>query len=141
MVWAKIVRIGGGDHLGLALGNLDQDISHDVEPASLPCSAGQSGDDGVHQAAVVVGDHQLGPAQSPVAQGPQELSPEVPGFGVADRAPQNLPAVGGHTGGDDHGLGDDPGTFASFVATSAGDLQHVASKNTYGNPARPGPGC
>ena len=97
---------------------------------SLPCRASHVGVDRVHQAAVVVGDHQLGPTQSAVALGPQKLRPEVLGFGVLDRAPQNLTApVGGHASGDDHGLGDHPGALACLSALTRA-LQYVASRNT-----------
>ena len=47
--------------------------------------------------------------------------PEVLRLGVADRAAQHLPApVGGHAGGDHHGLGDHPGALAVLVAADAG---------------------
>ena len=60
--WGKDGAYRGGDHLALTFGNPGQHVSHEMDPAPLPGHASHGGIDGVHQAAVVVGDHQLGPA-------------------------------------------------------------------------------
>lgn len=121
---------------------LGQHGAHEVDPAPLPGHAGHGGIDGVHQGAVVVGDHQLGPAQPAVAQGPEELGPEVVGFTVPDRAAQDLTApVSGHAGGDDDGLGGDPGALAVLVATDPGPGSTSRPGTRTGRPARPGRGC
>jgi hypothetical protein len=57
---------------------------------------------------VGVGDDQLGAGQAAGLQRAQERRPERSVLAVADRAAEHLAvAVGGHPGGDDHGLGDD----------------------------------
>lgn len=52
-------------------------------PTSLPGGTGPDGVDGVHQAAVMVGDNQLDLAQTAVAQAAEELRPEVLGLRVS----------------------------------------------------------
>jgi hypothetical protein len=74
-----------GDHLGVALGDLGQHLSHEMNSTPLPRRADHGGPDRVHQTPVVIGDHHRHPVQSPLAQAAQELGPEVLGFGVPDR--------------------------------------------------------
>ena len=53
---------------------------------------------------MLIGDHQLHPAEPTRLQRAQELAPEHFLFGIADVAAQDLPgAVGGDAGGDDDG--------------------------------------
>jgi hypothetical protein len=81
----------------------------------------QHGVDGVAQAAVMIGDHQLHPGQAAFAQAAQEFGPEGLGLAVADRAAQHLPApVGGHTGGDHDGLGGHFRALTGLVAADTG---------------------
>jgi hypothetical protein len=80
-----------------------------MHPASLPCCADQHRGDGGLEPGVGVGDDQLHPGQAAGAQRPQERGPERAVLAVADLEPEHLPVpVGGHAGGDDDRLGDDP---------------------------------
>ena len=56
-----------------------------------------------------IGDDQLGAGQPAGLQRAQERGPERAVLAVADGEAEHLPvAVGGHPGGDHHGLGDHP---------------------------------
>jgi hypothetical protein len=49
----------GGDHLGRAFGDLGEQVAQEVDSTPLGRSAGHGGLDGLAQAKVRVGDHQL----------------------------------------------------------------------------------
>src|SRR5215470_15682251 len=104
---------GGGDHLPGVFGDPGGDVALEVDAAALPGGAGQDLGDGGGEPAVLIRDHQADTGgaggQPPVAQGPQELGPERLALTVTDVHAEDLTAaVGGHTSGDDHRLGDDP---------------------------------
>ena len=76
-----------------------------VDSAPLPARPDHDGADGVHQAAAVVGDHQLRSTQATLAQTALELGPEVLGLAVPDGAAEDLSApVGADARGDHDGL-------------------------------------
>ena len=72
-----------------------------------------------------VGDDQLGAGQAAGLERAQEGGPERAVLGVADGEAEHLAVpVGGHAGGDDHGLGDhspvDPGLAVGRVQEDVG---------------------
>jgi hypothetical protein len=80
-----------------------------VHPAALPGRTQQDRGDGLLEAGVRVGDHQLRAGQPPGLQRAQERRPERAVLRIADGEAEHLPVpVGGYPGGDDHRLGDHP---------------------------------
>jgi hypothetical protein len=107
--WAKLVRDGGGDHLGRALGHPGQDVAEEVDPAALDGRTGHGDLDGLAQAQVGVGDDQLHPAKPTGLQAAQECRPEGAVLAVTHQEAEDLAAaIPTHPGGHHHGLGDDP---------------------------------
>ena len=97
-----------GDHLALALGDVDEHVSHEVHPAALPGRL-QHLRNGRLQPLVVVGDDELHPAQAATRQRAQEVRPEGLGLRGPDRHPEDLAlALGAHRDGDYHGDRNDP---------------------------------
>mgnify|MGYP000432239854 CR=1 FL=1 len=75
---------GGGDHLFVALGDMGQQVAHQMHFASLPRGALEHAGDGGLQAGVGVGDHQLDAVEATVTEGTQKAGPEHLVFGVGD---------------------------------------------------------
>jgi hypothetical protein len=99
----------GGDHLGVAPGDLGQDVAQEVHAAALPGRAEQHGGDRGLQSGVGVGDDQLNSGEPARLQRSEEGGPERAVLGVADGEPEHLPpSVRADSGGDDDSLGDDP---------------------------------
>jgi hypothetical protein len=92
--WAKLVRDGGGDHLGRALGHPGQDVAEEVDPAALDGRTGHGGLDGLAQAQVGVGDDQLHPAKPTGLQAAQECRPEGPVLAVTHREAEDYIYIG-----------------------------------------------
>jgi hypothetical protein len=89
---------------------LGEHVAQEVDPAALHRGADHHGTDGLPQAEVGIGDHQLHPAQPTGLERPQEGGPERTIFGVADREAEDLAtAIAAHPGGHDHRLGGPPG--------------------------------
>jgi hypothetical protein len=74
-----ILREGGGDEGGddtpAALAGMGQSITHEVNPAALPCG-GENLRDGGLDALMGVGDDKLDAAQAPAGKLAQEVGPE-----------------------------------------------------------------
>ncbi len=92
-----------------------------------------------------IGDDQLDPqrgvlaghGQAAVAQGAQELGPEVPGLAVPDLVAQDLAApVDRHAGGDHDGLGDHPPADADLAEGRV--EEHVGEPGVVQRPLAPG---
>jgi hypothetical protein len=122
---------GGGDHLRGALGHAGEYAAEEVDPAALDCRASHHGLDGLAEAEVGVGDHQLHPSQPAGLQAAQELGPEGAVLAVTDGEAEHLPtAVAAHPGRHHHGLGDhpavDPGLAGGGVDEDIGE--HLAGQ-------------
>ncbi len=65
-----------GDHLGLTLGHMRQDVADEVDPAALVAGALHGPADGGDEAGVLVGDDQAHPGQATVFEVGEELAPE-----------------------------------------------------------------
>ena len=99
-----------------ALGDLGQHVAHEVDPAPLPGRSGKHRCDGVDQAAVGVGDHQLDATEPPGHQTAQEGRPARPVLGGDEVEAQDLAvSFGVDPGGDDDGHVDDAPTFADLL--------------------------
>src|SRR5208337_5410787 len=79
----------GGDHGVLALGHMRQRIPDPMNSAPLPCRAEHAGD-GVAQAVMRVGDHQLDAAQPALDQGLSGKPTRTVPLRDADAEPDNL---------------------------------------------------
>ena len=97
-----------GDHGAGDLGDLRQDVAHEMNPATLPRRALERDLDRGDQPGVRVGDHQPNPAEAARLQRPEERRPERLGLRVADVEAEDLAgAVSGDADRDDDRLGDD----------------------------------
>src|SRR5512144_392243 len=113
---------GGGDHLGVALAHLGERVAQEVDAASLPARALQHGRDRGGQPAVGVADDQLHAGEPALAQGPEELGPELFGLAVADGVAEHLAtSVRGHAGGHHDGLRHDPAVDAHLAVGGVGE--------------------
>jgi hypothetical protein len=98
-----------------------------VHPAALPGRAEQHRGDRGFQPGVGIGDDQLGAGQAAGFERAQERRPERAVLGVADGEAEHLPVpVGGHPGGDHHGLGDDPAVDPRLAVGSV--QEHVGER-------------
>ena len=85
-------------------GHQSEQVAGEVHPTPLMTGALEAAAQGGDETGVLIGDHQLHPAEPTRPQRPQELAPEHFLFGVADVAAQDLPgAIRGDAGGHDDG--------------------------------------
>jgi hypothetical protein len=104
----------GGDHGVLALGHVRQGVAHPMNSAPLPCRTEHPGD-GVAQAIVSVGNHQLDALETTLDQALEESRPERFGFGRAETQADDLaPALGRDRHGDYCGDRDDAAAVADL---------------------------
>ena len=91
--WAKIVRNTAATMSLWDLGHQRQQVAGEVDPAALVAGPLQDAAQCGYQAAVLVGDHQLGALEAAFLQGAQEAAPKHLVFGVADIDAQHLAAA------------------------------------------------
>ena len=89
-----------GDHVGVGLGDVRQEVAGEVDPAPLVRGALEGPLERLHEAGVLIGDDQLHTAQAALFEAEQEAAPERLVLAVPDVESEDLPrAVSGDPGG------------------------------------------
>jgi hypothetical protein len=104
-----------GHHRLVPLGNVGQQVAHEVYSAALPSRAGQNLAEGVLEPFMSIAGDQLNLLQASLLELAQELQSERFILAGADIKAKDIPvAAGAYTNGDDHGLADDAVVLPHF---------------------------